>query len=570
MTARILCIVLSAVVLAACFGFGRKLLLGHAFLQSKGQKALKLVIGLVAGFSLFLMVGAFFYLPAEKHLGELPPKAAGEAIPKAVPDLIWMEDLAAAQQAARDSGKPLLVDCWASWCKPCKKLFKNVLTHDSLSGRMGRFVLVKMNTDDEVNEQFVEKYEIGDDLPWVGFFSSDGKLLKEEVLNAESGAEPFSSPEKFAPVLDRVLKKIGGGEESAGWLTDLNEGFKLAKEQNKPLLVDGWAVWCTSCIKLKKETFTDPKVKKELESFVTVALDMDLPENEWVWDTYSIKGLPWVAVFEPGQREKPRWMLPDFEPPDKFAARLTAASVEQDDIASWLKKKGLAFTLLLVFLAGILASLTPCAYPSYLLIFGFFSSPGEEDKTGPATRALLAAAIVLGMGASYSAAGLIAAFGGGAVGRVMTNPYVMGGIAVLFILMGASSLSVLPQMEFQGVKSALHSKGKSNLLWAFVFGLVMGLIVAPCVGPILIGILTYIAAEGDKLLGVLLMSTFALGMGVLFFILAFFSQTVRSRLKMGAWSEFITVLFSVIFFAAAFYYLKGVIPYEGLFALFPG
>ena len=242
--------------------------------------------------------------------------------------------------------------------------------------------------------------------------------------------------------------------------------------------------------------------------------------------------------------------------------------MEQDDIASWLKKKGLAFTLLLVFLAGILASLTPCAYPSYLLIFGFFSGSGEEDKTGPMARALMAAAIVLGMGASYSAAGLIAAFGGGAVGRVMTNPYVMGGIAVLFILMGASSLSVLPQMEFQGVKSALHSKGKSNLLWAFVFGLVMGLIVAPCVGPILIGILTYIAAEGDKLLGVLLMSTFALGMGVLFFILAFFSQTVRSRLKMGAWSELITVLFSVIFFAAAFYYLKGVIPYEGLFALF--
>jgi len=26
----------------------------------------------------------------------------------------------------------------------------------------------------------------------------------------------------------------------------------------------------------------------------------------------------------------------------------------------------------------------------------------------------------------------------------------------------------------------------------------------------------------------------------------------------------------VIFFAAAFYYLKGVIPYEGLFRLFPG
>jgi thiol:disulfide interchange protein DsbD len=235
-------------------------------------------------------------------------------------------------------------------------------------------------------------------------------------------------------------------------------------------------------------------------------------------------------------------------------------------VASWLASKGLFLTLLLVFLAGIAASLTPCAYPSYLLIFGFFS--GGEKKRSTGAGVLIAAAIVLGMMLSYSAAGIAAALGGGAVGRIMNNPWVMGVIAALFVGIGASSLGVLPPMEFAGIKNALHSKQKSNLVWALIFGLVMGLVVAPCVGPILIGILTYIASAGDLALGILLMSTFALGMGVLFFAMALFSQAIRTRLRMGRWNEFITVFFGIVFFAAALYYLKGVIPYERLFGIF--
>jgi thiol:disulfide interchange protein len=570
MSPRVYAILVALAVLALSVGGGYKLLVAHAFMLSRWQKVLRFVSGFVAGIALFMIVGAFLYLPAEapavRSTAQVAPEARPDA-PKELVELVWHKSFDEALKVAQAEGKPLLVDCWASWCTPCEKFFSDILSADQLNGAMARFVLVKLDTMAESNESFVDKYGVGEELPWVGFFKADGTFIKEEALFGDDAAKPFTSTDSFLDILDKVAPGEKTTETAPGWLTDIKEGFRLSKEQDKPLLVDGWAVWCKSCLQLKTTTFKDPKVTAILDEWVKVEIDMDLEENKWVYDEYSIRGLPWVARFEPGESEKPTWMLAGFEPAETFAARLESEYFADESVAGWLASKGLFLTLLLVFLAGIAASLTPCAYPSYLLIFGFFSGGGGEKKS-IWSGVLIAAVIVLGMAFSYSIAGVAAALGGGAVGTIMNNPYVMGAIALLFIGIGASSLGVLPQMEFSGIKQALHSKQKSNLIWAFIFGLVMGLVVAPCVGPILIGVLTYIAAAGDVGLGILMMSTFAAGMGVLFFAMAIFSQAIRTKVRMGRWNEFITVFFGIVFFAAALYYLAGVIPYEKFFSVF--
>lgn len=366
-----------------------------------------------------------------------------------------------------------------------------------------------------------------------------------------------------------VPKPLPASNGTVQWLHSFDEGLARSAQEGKLMLVDGGAVWCTSCERLKKETLPDPLVVAQLQNFVPVALDMDLPENQPLWDRYDIKGLPWVAVFAPGAQE-PAWVIQDFEAGPEFAGRLERGlqGGDADSLSGWLASQSLFVTLLLVFVAGLAASLTPCAYPSYFLIFGFFAGSSSQEKPRLSQSLGMASTIVVGMVLSYCAAGLAAALGGGAVGSLMSNPWVMGGIALLFVAMGASSLGILPAMEFARLKGALQSKQKANYLWALVFGLVMGLIVAPCVGPILIGILTYIASTRDIVLGMVLMATFALGMGTLFFAMALFSQTLRSKVRFGAWNEGITLVFGVLFLVAALYYLKGIIPYEKLFSIF--
>lgn len=60
------------------------------------------------------------------------------------------------------------------------------------------------------------------------------------------------------------------------WHKNLNDGLTISKEENKPVFVYFWAVWCQYCEKFETQTLTDPRVKKMLdEDFVLVAIDLD-------------------------------------------------------------------------------------------------------------------------------------------------------------------------------------------------------------------------------------------------------------------------------------------------------
>lgn len=60
------------------------------------------------------------------------------------------------------------------------------------------------------------------------------------------------------------------------WYKSLDEGMSIAKQENKPVLVYFWAVWCQYCEKFETQTLTDPGVRQMLENeFVMVAVDLD-------------------------------------------------------------------------------------------------------------------------------------------------------------------------------------------------------------------------------------------------------------------------------------------------------
>ena len=88
-------------------------------------------------------------------------------------------------------------------------------------------------------------------------------------------------------------------------------------------------------------------------------------------------------------------------------------------------------------------------------------------------------------------------------------------------------------------------------------GLVAGFIGLPCVGPILIGILTYVATK-NAMIGALWLASYAFGFGLPFFIVGTFAVHLP---KSGPWIRSIKSFFGVLLLLGAFWFLRSAFPF---------
>jgi len=226
----------------------------------------------------------------------------------------------------------------------------------------------------------------------------------------------------------------------------------------------------------------------------------------------------------------------------------------QDRLRGLIESAGPLLAFGVAFLGGVLTSLTPCVYPLIPITVSIFGA----RKAGSRGEAIgLSGLYVLGIGAMYTALGVGAALTGQAFGGVMSNPWVVGGVALVFAVMAASMFGAFELALPASLQARLNTVGGTGRAGAFAMGLVSGVIAAPCTGPVLTSILLLIAKQGSVALGAGLMLSYALGMGLLFFLIGAFSISLP---KSGAWMETVKSLFGVALLAAAGIYLRDLVP----------
>jgi thioredoxin:protein disulfide reductase len=218
--------------------------------------------------------------------------------------------------------------------------------------------------------------------------------------------------------------------------------------------------------------------------------------------------------------------------------------------------KGSLLAFVLVFFGGILTSFTPCVYPMIPITISFVGGRARNRAHGFA----LSLFFVLGIAIMYSSLGLIAASTGSIFGSAMQSTALLVVVAAIFAAMGASMLGAfdlaLPA-SMQGKMTSGAQRG--GVLGAILMGMVTGLVASPCVGPVLVVLLTFVAKTGNLLFGFWLLFTFACGLGLLFLVLGTFASAINALPGAGSWMETVKHVFGVILIAMAIYYVRTII-----------
>ena len=208
-----------------------------------------------------------------------------------------------------------------------------------------------------------------------------------------------------------------------------------------------------------------------------------------------------------------------------------------------------ALAFVLIFLAGVGVSFTPCVYPVIPITLGYIGARSAGSRWKGFTLSLV---YVFGMALTYAALGAFAALTGRLFGQIGSSPWMQIFVALVCLLLGISMLGIfeLPQISLAGrIPGASHEK--KGYFGAILVGIVSGLIVGPCTAPVLASVLVYVGSRQNILYGFSLLFAFGYGVGFLMILLGTFTGLISSLPRSGIWLDRVKKGFGVLLIAAA-------------------
>lgn len=230
----------------------------------------------------------------------------------------------------------------------------------------------------------------------------------------------------------------------------------------------------------------------------------------------------------------------------------------------------LLFAILVAFLAGILTSFTPCIFPMIPITMAVLGNHAESRTR--LQNFVTSCVYVLGIATTYSALGLAAASSGSLFGATLGNPFVLGAVCLIFFVMALSmyGLFEIQVPAFVRNRFGRSKDGQTGLLNAYLTGLFAGIVASPCVGPVLVTILTHVASTQNLTRGFFLLFAYALGLGWIFIAIGLFSNITKVLPRSGPWMNSMKFVLGTLMLIAFYYYLNLLLParwFDGAFGL---
>jgi thiol:disulfide interchange protein DsbD len=197
-------------------------------------------------------------------------------------------------------------------------------------------------------------------------------------------------------------------------------------------------------------------------------------------------------------------------------------------------------------------NLTPCIYPLIPITVSYF---GGRSETAQGSKVVHGTVYILGLSVTNSTLGAVAALTGGLVGALLQHSIVLAAIAAI-LLVFALSLFGFWEIRLPARFNALASRTYSGYGGSLFMGLTLGIIAAPCIGPFVVGLLSWIAGIGKIWFGFTVFFILSVGMGLPLFLLALFSSNLDRLPRSGEWMIWVKKLMGWILVVMAVYFLK--------------
>ncbi|MCM8819576.1 MAG: sulfite exporter TauE/SafE family protein [Candidatus Omnitrophica bacterium] len=209
------------------------------------------------------------------------------------------------------------------------------------------------------------------------------------------------------------------------------------------------------------------------------------------------------------------------------------------------------------FIAGFLASLSPCVYPLVPITLSIIGSVTANSKFKSFNISLV---YVLGMATIYTILGIFSAIFGIVFNSLFNNTIVYFFLFLVFLILGLSNLEVIPINIFFSFSGSRNFK--RSFVSIFILGMISAFAFIPCNVPVLGAILTLISLRKNIIYSGIALFIFSLGYGIIFIILGTFTSFLKKLPKYGFWSIIVKKFIGIILICIAIYFLLKLIFYR--------
>ena len=186
-----------------------------------------------------------------------------------------------------DDNKYVLIDCWAPWCGPCRRM--GPIIEELSKDLEGKVAVAKLNTDESPG--ISARFEINA-IPTLLIFKD--KVMLEPLV----GLRP--KEDIISVLVDRGM--IEGGkkkEEEAHFAAKVTDNdFNEFIKSKDYALVDYWAPWCKPCLRMGPVIEELAKISQD--DIAVGKLNVD--ENPGVSLSFNIQSIPALLIFKGGKQ----------------------------------------------------------------------------------------------------------------------------------------------------------------------------------------------------------------------------------------------------------------------------